>query len=339
MSEQPTALESIACALCGSTQHVGAAVRAPREEHALALQLPNGRSQWVVCTGCGLVFQCPRPRRETLEALYDGGEYHEIRGGVPEHYVQYSLRRSRQAIAWGLTQLGDNVPPEAGRAVDIGCGVGGALVLLRDRGWHVTGVEPDPQLARIGRERFGLDIRNQLFEPGSLRDEPAFDLAYSCHVWEHLPDPVTTTEAVRSVLRPDRGHFLVVVPTFRRARTNAWACFGSPHTYMYTDVTMTHLLEGAGFAVVTHRYAAGADSELWMLARAMRAQRSAPVRDDVARVQRELRFAPLRAPLGVPSRAATHLRTLTADPGDFARRAARWLRTRARRVAVALRRD
>ncbi|MEP6624944.1 MAG: class I SAM-dependent methyltransferase [Acidimicrobiia bacterium] len=329
-------LEAVPCALCGSRDADPARVRAPREEHASAMGLPGGRSQWVVCRSCGLVFQSPRPRSETLAALYDGA-YHEIRGGVPEHYLQYSLRRSRGAIAWGLAQMEANGTSGAGRALDIGCGIGGALVLLRDRGWSVTGIEADRELTDVGRTRFGLDIHNELFDDTSFGPTESFDFAYNCHVWEHLPDPVATTAAAASVLRPDQGYLLIVVPTFRRARTNAWACFTAPHTYMFTDVSLRRLLEGAGLAPVAFRYAAGADSELWMLARAQPSVGTpGSDRDDPDRVQRELARVPLRAPLGLPGRLATHAGTLLADPGDFARRAGRGIAARARRARAAL---
>jgi hypothetical protein len=157
-------------------------------------------------------------------------------------------------------------------------------------------------------------------------------------VWEHLADPLATTRLVHRLLRERAGHFLIVVPTFRRARTLAWSCFTAPHTYMFTDVSLGNLLDEAGFDVVAHRYAAGADSELWLLARArpMEACRTRPVRrEQPAAVQRELALVPLRAPLGVPARAAAHVRTLAADPRDFVARLGRWAGARFRRARVA----
>jgi hypothetical protein len=148
--------------------------------------------------------------------------------------------------------------------------------------------------------------------------------------------------AAHELLAETRGHLLIVVPTFRRARTLAWSCFTAPHTYMFTEVSLGNLLEATGFDVVLHRYAAGADTELWLLARA----RSAPAASDrVTRrrespdaVQRELATVPLRAPLGLLGRLGDHVRTLRADPAEFTARLRRWSRTRLDRVQSALRR-
>ena len=334
-------LERVACAVCGSTASRAARVLVPRDDHARELGLPGGRSRWVVCDDCGLVYQSPRPDLAAVGDLYAGGDYHEIRGGVPEHYVEYSLRRSRAALDWAgrCARLHD----QAGRALDIGCGVGGAMVDLRGRGWEVVGVEPDPVLAQVARTRFGFDVRGQFFDGATFPDEEAFDLVYSCHVWEHLAAPRATSVAAHELLAATRGHLLIVVPTFRRARTLAWSCFTAPHTYMFTEVSLGNLLEATGFDVVRHRYAAGGDSELWLLARArgpnVASSRAKPRRESPGAVQRELVTVPLRAPLGLPGRLGAHVRTLIADPADFGARLARGSRSRLVRVRSALRRD
>src|SRR5258708_29938755 len=148
--------EQVPCVVCGSQAARRARLRVPRDDHALELGLPDGRSTWVVCDRCGLVFQSPRPDTKTVEDLYEGGSYHETSGGVPEHYIRYSLRRSQHALDWVLSQPG--LAGCTGRALDIGCGVGGALTDLMKRGWEAIGVEPDPQLAATGRSRFGATV-------------------------------------------------------------------------------------------------------------------------------------------------------------------------------------
>jgi len=327
-----TDFERVDCAVCGSEIVSPARVRPPRDDLASALDLPRGRSRWVVCDGCGLVFQSPRPGPEAVRRLYTGGDYHTTRGGIPEHYVQYSLRRSVAALDWARERIGS-----PGRALDIGCGIGGALVKLRDEGWEVAGIEPDDVMAEVARNRFGIDVRTGVLDEHFVSDED-YDLAYSCHVWEHLADPVATSRAAHSLLAARQGHLMIVVPTFRQVTTLAWSCFTAPHTYMFTEVSLANVLDEAGFDVVDHRFQGGADSELWLLARARPAGAPSrgPVAEDAEVVQRELARVPLRAPLGVPRRVATHVRTLAGDPADFARRARRGVRRRAERLGHVL---
>jgi SAM-dependent methyltransferase len=299
---------AVACSVCGSRDQVGVPAR-------------TTRSTWVICASCGLVFQSPRADARTVESRYATGEYHVARGGVPEHYVAYSLRRSEPALRWALERV---APGRGWNALDIGCGVGGALVGLRASGFETAGVEPDPQLSAIARERFGLEVETGFFDETTFADR-AFDLVYSCHVWEHLVDPVATARAAFGRLRINRGYFMVVVPTHERARTASWRYMNADHTHLYTATSLGNVLRAAGFDVVDVAHRTAGDAELWMLARAS----SSPTStygyrvESVADVRRAILAAPLRAPLGVPVRAVHHLETLRSDPRDFAGRARR----------------
>lgn len=333
MTTTTTVLEEVACAVCDARDAAPARIRNPRDRYALAYGIGGGRSRWVVCRRCALVYQSPRPDQAAVEDLYLDGDYHRERGGLPEHYVQYSLRRSVPALDWMLGHL----PDGSGRALDIGAGIGGALIHLRNHGWETIGVEPDDAMAALGRDRFSLDIRTGFFSDTTFADGPTFDFAYSCHVWEHLTDPVGVAEAARSALTVG-GHLGIVVPTFRQARTMAWQCFSTPHNYMFTHQSLGNVLNRAGFDVVAHTYAADADSELWLVARVRDGAPAARQDEAVNHVQRELALVPLRAPLGWPGRARKHAATLAADPRDFVDRSGRRLRDLGGRLRRLIRR-
>ncbi|MCL5276202.1 MAG: class I SAM-dependent methyltransferase [Deltaproteobacteria bacterium] len=49
--------------------------------------------------------------------------------------------------------------------MDIGCGTGNYLRILRELGWDVYGIEPSERAAEIGRKQFGLNIKT-----GTLMD-------------------------------------------------------------------------------------------------------------------------------------------------------------------------
>lgn len=75
-----------------------------------------------------------------------------------------------------------------GRLLDVGCGSGEFLAQMRELGWDVFGVEPDPQAARVAREQFGLTVW-----PGALAEasfpDGFFDAVTLNHVIEHVADP------------------------------------------------------------------------------------------------------------------------------------------------------
>jgi SAM-dependent methyltransferase len=91
----------------------------------------------VRCRTCGLVYVNPRPRVEGLASLY--GDYH-ARDGADEaswdRLMGSVFRESSDLLCAARVGLGRP------RLLDVGCGFGGFVALMRDRGWEAQGVDP-----------------------------------------------------------------------------------------------------------------------------------------------------------------------------------------------------
>src|SRR5207245_4865170 len=105
--------------------------------------------------------------------------------------------------------------------LDIGCGDGYFLRIMRDLGWTVQGLEPDPKAAAFARA-YGLDIIQSPIEHASLPSN-AFDVITTSHVIEHVLEPVTFLSVARRALRPD-GLLYVFTPN---AESWGHAMFGT----------------------------------------------------------------------------------------------------------------
>jgi SAM-dependent methyltransferase len=94
------------------------------------------------------------------------------------------------------------------RILEIGCGTGYLLSLLRDRGATVVGIEPGPQ-GKVGAQRFGVRVVQGFFP------EPAvpgpFDIVIAHAVLEHCADPMAFLASIRAALA-ENGHVLLAVP-------------------------------------------------------------------------------------------------------------------------------
>lgn len=60
---------------------------------------------------------------------------------------------SEVAVTDVLGFLDEVLPPPPSAALEVGCGEGTLAVALLDRGYRVTGLEPDPDAAARAREK------------------------------------------------------------------------------------------------------------------------------------------------------------------------------------------
>lgn len=89
---------------------------------------------------------------------------------------------------------------ETGKAIDIGCGNGKLLHLLKQEGWEVKGLELSSLLADSIKEKLSIEVKVADFltyEPGK---SDLYDLVTLRHVLEHLPDPVLAMKKINSFL-------------------------------------------------------------------------------------------------------------------------------------------
>lgn len=103
--------------------------------------------------------------------------------------------------------------PSVNTVVDLGCGTGDLLPLLRQRADHVIGVEKSEQMLKLARQHYSheksqIDIRVGELEHLPLRDGEA-DAALTNMVLHHLPEPQKAFQEAFRILRPG-GIFLII---------------------------------------------------------------------------------------------------------------------------------
>jgi SAM-dependent methyltransferase len=171
--------------------------------------------------------------RSFYEAFWQDAES----GAVP-----YEWER-RRALLQGELRAGE-------RVLDLGCGAGDFLAVIRDAGASPVGVE----IAQAAVERARTVVPDvRLLEDGVI---PAahgeFDLVWCSEVLEHIPDVAEALNEVRRVLAPG-GRLLITVP-----RTGVWArlLFGADfdplgqHVRFFTRRSLAATLEATGFGEV-----------------------------------------------------------------------------------------
>jgi 2-polyprenyl-3-methyl-5-hydroxy-6-metoxy-1,4-benzoquinol methylase len=145
------------------------------------------------------------------------------------------------------------VPPAraGGSLLDIGCGNGRFLAIMRMLGWQVQGIEPDQRSAELARRSSGALVHAELDE--QLHPPGGFDVVTMNHVLEHLPDPDVVLGRCFRLCAPG-GLIGIVVPNWRslghRLFRRHWYALEPPrHAVMYEPRTLESALQRAGFRV------------------------------------------------------------------------------------------
>jgi SAM-dependent methyltransferase len=143
--------------------------------------------------------------------------------------------------------------PPAARVLDLGCGEGVFLQLLRESGRGGLGVDNHPADVARARAR-GLEVVEQdaLAYLGAAHE--VFDGVFCAHLIEHLApaDAVRLLEGARDALRPG-GRMVVITPDPRDLEVLAerfW--LDLTHVRPYPLALLVPLLAALGFAVLEH---------------------------------------------------------------------------------------
>jgi SAM-dependent methyltransferase len=139
----------------------------------------------------------------------------------------------------------------AAPVLDLGCGRGELLLMLREAGVEATGIDGDPALAGAARRR-GLDVvEGDVLDVLRTLGDDSRGAVTAFHLFEHLP-PATLaavlTEA-RRVLRPG-GSLIAECPNPHALRVGAALFWQDPtHCRPLLPETLEVFLRAAGFEI------------------------------------------------------------------------------------------
>lgn len=204
------------------------------------------------CNTCGYCATSPRPTPDQIGRYYESDAYishtNSSRGVIERIYQ--SVRRSAIRNKHGIVA---KYQP-TGRVLDVGCGTGDFLAHLRDRGYHVQGVEPSDRARELAVSQHGIPIEVSLEE---LQPTAPFDLITLWHVLEHLHAPAETLSRLHG-LASAKAILAIAVPDLESWDAHhygtGWAALDVPrHLSHFRRQDINRLLQARGFRVLANR--------------------------------------------------------------------------------------
>ncbi len=155
----------------------------------------------------------------------------------------------------------------ASRVLEIGCGGGGLMRMLRERGAEVIGVDTLDAALKLAKRQLDADIRGEtrikeelhaqtsdvptglvhVGKGGTLPfREGVFDAIVGQHVIEHLPVARAALHDWRRLLRPN-GRLVLATPNAQYPDPTHYA--DSDHVHIFSTRDLQSVVERAGFII------------------------------------------------------------------------------------------
>jgi len=217
----------------------------------------EGEFNLVQCRNCGLVYINPRPSKEFIGYYYQ--DYQEersfnlmkkLRGceGIGKFLVRDRLRYLEKTFKLNSST----------KILDVGCGLGSFLALLREKkGCQIYGVEFDQLACQYLEEVEGLHMMHGELVDSQFEDN-FFDVITLFAYLEHSFNPIQDLKEVHRILKPG-GIISINVPNFdswmQKLFKESWFNQGAPqHLYSFNGSSLQMVLDRAGFQPLSPPY-------------------------------------------------------------------------------------
>jgi len=228
----------------------------------------------ITCTVCSHSFIDPMPSGEELKNFYPKNYYAHttfiytasIKKKLKNCLIRFwygqfsdnNFIRLIQKQFYSLLKHKINEPPflPGGKYLDVGCGSGEYLNMIRRFGWEIYGIDFNEDAVRIATN-FGLNVKRGSAEKIEY-ENGYFDVVRVWNVLEHTVSPRKAIFEISRVLK--RGGYLIIyVPNFnsvnRKYFSKYWSSLEIPrHCHHFSIKSLESYLNQAGLVINKRLY-------------------------------------------------------------------------------------
>ena len=197
------------------------------------------------CAECQIAMINPFPSDKKIASLYSTGNYRTDGGTRFVFFIEYLIYLGNL-----LERMRIEKYAQIGKVLDIGCGRGLFLNIMRRGGWHVAGSELNKETASYAENVYGLKVYTGNIAEHFLAPE-SFQVINIRGVLEHLKEPDAMLSEAHRLLKKG-GLLVILVPDirsfeFKLGREN-WFHLDLPyHLFQFTEEGLIRLLKKKGF--------------------------------------------------------------------------------------------
>lgn len=198
------------------------------------------------CLKCRHRFASIAADEAHVAEIYDGSYFSGGGAGYADYLAEAEMLKTRgRTYAKNLEKF----LRKKGRMLDVGAAAGYILQGFIDKNWQGVGLEPNAEMAKFGRENFGLDVRQGSFE--SFQTDEKFELISMIQVVAHFYDPRTAFAKAANLLNENA---FLLIETWNRESFSArifgrnWHEYSPPSVLQwFSEKGLTEFLTEFGF--------------------------------------------------------------------------------------------
>jgi len=202
------------------------------------------------CDNCSHQFADIAETKEHITSVY-GDDYFFDGGAGYDNYVRDSILFEQRGERYAK-MVSRFLSP--GTMIEIGAAAGFGLKAFANRGWKVTGIDPNASMVEYGREHLGLNLHMSSLESW-VQAQPV-NLVVVNQVLPHLFKPLESVQRISEWLAPGG---CILVETWRRDSWTAkitgrgWHEYNPPSVlHWFTLKELQNLGVPAGLEVLSH---------------------------------------------------------------------------------------
>lgn len=219
-----------------------------------------GRKYLVVqlrkCEKCGLMFRFPKEQQEENLRFYQSDYKEGMTTELPDnldlkHLLENKFKGTSKDFSDKINLVKSYLP--TGKVLDYGCSWGYGVWQFKQAGYETIGFEISQPRADFGRNSLGVDIISQIEDINNLNDA-SFDIIFTSHVLEHLPDISNVFKLFQRLLKTG-GILAIFVPNCNGCdnpkvlHQKKIFAFGEKHTIAYDSGFLSQTLENHQISV------------------------------------------------------------------------------------------